>query len=482
VYPKGEIPEDIRRRLQELRRQIDEEDRRLAADPNPDYSQIAQLRQEYRHKFPYEPLTYEQIQTLTGDNTAIIEWYILSDTFVAFVVLPDRALAKPSCSEYAVRPYIWQSSPDDLQNLIDWGNDYLQTYRTNRKGWRTDLAAKLPRLAEILHLDEFLAHIPETCDKLVLVPHRYLHLFPLHALPIKNEKLKIKKGKECLLDAFPGGVAYAPNCQLLNVARSKQNREFRSLFAIQNPTGDLAYTDIEVQNIRQLFDPQRVFARDAATKEAIFPHLTEKNTTVAHCAHFSCHGYFNFNNPLLSALLLADAELPPPPPPKPDPERYLPLKDDRTLDLQKCLTLTDIFELDLSQCRLVTLSACETGVTDFTSTSDEYIGLPNGFLLAGAPNVVSSLWTVSDISTALLMLKFYQNLKASAGKDVTIALNQAQTWLRDAMTPQLKTWVSSLQLEDDDRRTIDNSLTYFGDDERPFEPPLYWAAFCAIGQ
>jgi CHAT domain-containing protein len=94
------------------------------------------------------------------------------------------------------------------------------------------------------------------------------------------------------------------------------------------------------------------------------------------------------------------------------------------VNLDKCLTLDEIFSLDLEQCRLVTLSACETGLIDFKNTSDEYIGLPSGFLLAGSSSVVSSLWNVDDLSTSLLMIKFYQNLKA--GLTVTVALNTSR--------------------------------------------------------
>nr|MDJ0632476.1 CHAT domain-containing protein [Xenococcaceae cyanobacterium MO_188.B29] len=82
---------------------------------------------------------------------------------------------------------------------------------------------------------------------------------------------------------------------------------------------------------------------------------------------------------------------------------------------------------DLRQSRLTVLSACETGLTDFRSLTDEYIGLPSGFLYAGSPNVVSSLWAVNDLSTAFLMIKLYQNLQDKDFHDsVPIALNQAQ--------------------------------------------------------
>jgi CHAT domain-containing protein len=135
----------------------------------------------------------------------------------------------------------------------------------------------------------------------------------------------------------------------------------------------------------------------------------------SHCLHFSCHGEFNHESPLESALLLAN------------PEGKLEKEEAK-------LTLGEVFEkLYLNQCRLVTFSACESGMTDPHSISDEYIGLPSGFLYAGSPSIVSTLWSVDPIATTLLMVKFYHNLKRipqiKTG-DVAIALNKAQKWLR----------------------------------------------------
>ncbi len=300
-----------------------------------------------------------------------------------------------------------------------------------------NLANRLEELPKILHLDEILQNLRQNfpkCKKLILIPHRYLHLFPLHALPVATGE---GEGK-FLQDLFPKGVTYAPNCQLLQQAQNRQRPHFNHLFAIQNPTEDLQFTDMEVEAIQSLFNPHQVLKHDEAEKAAIDGE-TLKN---AHCTHFSCHGYFNFQDALKSALILAKSEFIPPPPTD-DPSRYLSLEDNKLLDLQKCLTLEDILRLDLTHCRLVTLSACETGITDFTSTSDEYIGLPSGFILAGSPNVVSTLWAVADISTAILMIQFYQTLQQQSELSVVLALQQTQKWLREATVQDLLDWIDS---------------------------------------
>lgn len=49
-------------------------------------------------------------------------------------------------------------------------------------------------------------------------------------------------------------------------------------------------------------------------------------------------------------------------------------------------------------------------------SAEEYIGVPVGFMLAGVPCVISSLWAVPDLSTALLMERFYAtHLKDAPG-------------------------------------------------------------------
>jgi Uncharacterized protein conserved in bacteria len=61
---------------------------------------------------------------------------------------------------------------------------------------------------------------------------------------------------------------------------------------------------------------------------------------------------------------------------------------------------------------------------------DELQGLVRGFLYAGAPSVVASLWAVSDRSTADFMRELYSNIRAGLGKRA--ALRLAQLAIKDA--------------------------------------------------
>ncbi|MEG4289496.1 CHAT domain-containing protein [Microcoleus sp. C2C3] len=342
-----------------------------------------------------------------------------------------------------------------------------------------------------MRLNEIIAHIPPNCKQLILVPHRYLHLFPLHALQFTSETRFQEKTnfRGYLLDSFPAGVKYAPSLQLLELVknrittRNSPRPNQQQLFALQNPTEDLFNADMEVETIKTRFNPHQVLLKKQATKTAL--NENRENLSNANNLHFSCHGIFNFDSPLLSSLVLADSLEPqtsPPPLESNQPEEkqgYVTLRSGRKVCLEKCLTLREIFaELQLPQCSLVTLSACETGLTTSTAMTDEYIGLPSGFLYAGSINVVTSLWAVDDFATAILMIKFYQELPEA--DSVALALNAAQNWMRGVSMEDFRVWVGLLNLDEKSRQSVELWLAC-SSEEQPFRDPKYWAAFCATG-
>ncbi|MEI2577840.1 CHAT domain-containing protein [Scytonema sp. PRP1] len=424
-----------------------------------------------------EHIRFAEIQALVDDHTAIVQWYIFGNCFRAFII-----------TRHNQHPTIWKSSPQDVKDLKKWSDEYLETYATKKPLWRRQLAAKLSKLADILHINNILDLIPSSCQALILVPHRYLHLLPLHALPIGEEG-------NCLLDKFPRGVRYAPSCQLLKLAKSRNptpnpstprrgtrtgGEKSRSLFAIQDPNENLLYTNIEVETIERYFQPTTVIKKGDATKQALFQAPAFKSLCQAQVVHFSSHGYFDINSPVDSAIALADC-ISPIPADADSSKRYRKLANGDVIDLEKCLTLRDIFNLNLPECRLVTLSACETGLSDPFSTSDEYIGLPSGFLKAGTSSIVSSLWAVDDFATALLMIRFYDNQRSLP---VAQALSEAQRWLRNSTQAELIEWTQNhLNIDEEHKQTIQQRLqTWYFPEHKPFRKPEAWAGFCAIGQ
>ena len=86
-----------------------------------------------------------------------------------------------------------------------------------------------------------------------------------------------------------------------------------------------------------------------------------------------------------------------------------------------CWRSVEIIDFNLNS-KLITLSACETTLGDLNS-GDELVGLSRTFLYAGTSALVVSLWTV-DVSTSIMMTKFYQFL--NEGNSPAIALSMAQ--------------------------------------------------------
>jgi CHAT domain-containing protein len=151
----------------------------------------------------------------------------------------------------------------------------------------------------------------------------------------------------------------------------------------------------------------------------------------------------------------------------------------QTADITKCLTLADILQLQLPNCRLAVLSACETALID-TSNRSDYIGLPTGFLHAGAMGIIASLWAVNDISTALIVVKFYELL--APGISIGIALHHTQRWFKSATTTDLLNWVQdSPSFNTEQKKLISKQLDAYNSDEKPYSDIYHWAAFCAIG-
>ncbi|MEL6553696.1 MAG: CHAT domain-containing tetratricopeptide repeat protein [Cyanobacteria bacterium J06621_11] len=451
------FPPDVVSQLQQFQEEITSSQHQLQAaiaeNPSDLAQRLQQLRQQRndlqdRYLSVGSSFNLKQTQASLDEHTAIVQWFITRQGFYTFIITRSNP-----------QPWVISHTAVELQALEDWSRRYWRLYyRENSQWWRNQLPQRLQHLAQILGLDTVLTQLPETVDQLILIPHRYLHLLPLHALPIKsrlgqgaslprsnNHGDNVLSSANCLIDRFPKGVRYAPSCQLLKLSQRRRRLHFTHLLAVQNPTNDLAYSDIECEAIKGYFESVKALEQTAATKAAV----NQCAVNPIHCAHFSCHGSFESTNPLESALQLTDGPL----------------------------TLGEIFSLNLRHTRLVTLSACETGLTDPNSLSDEYIGLPSGFLYAGSLNVVSSLWSVGDVSTALLLGKFYENLQTHPS--IAVALNQAQCWLRDASGNELKQWIERNQLSLNPTLAMDLRRRF--KQEHPFQAPYHWAAFCAIG-
>lgn len=96
------------------------------------------------------------------------------------------------------------------------------------------------------------------------------------------------------------------------------------------------------------------------------------------------------------------------------------------------LRADEIETQNLASCKLVVLSACETGLGEIKGDEGVY-GLQRAFKLAGANNILMSLWSVPDAATEELMKRFYEFLLSE--KDIDRAFYNAQKSMKENKNP-----------------------------------------------
>ncbi|MDL2247601.1 CHAT domain-containing protein [Bacteroides sp. OttesenSCG-928-J23] len=108
------------------------------------------------------------------------------------------------------------------------------------------------------------------------------------------------------------------------------------------------------------------------------------------------------------------------------------------------LTAEEITRVNLSQTKLVVLSACNTGLGD-TSILEGTYGLQRAFKLAGVESIIMSLWSVPDEITCRLMIEFYKKW-LSGKKTKQQALREAQQYIRKQQ-PEPYYWAGFVVLD-----------------------------------
>jgi tetratricopeptide (TPR) repeat protein len=158
----------------------------------------------------------------------------------------------------------------------------------------------------------------------------------------------------------------------------------------------------EVELIRRLVESESRFIATGfkACRSLIESHELDDYRIL----HLSTHGTLDSEQPLLSSLIFS---------------RYSP--DGQKLD--GFLRMQDIYKLRLKS-DLIVLSACETGLGKEIK-GEGLIALTRGFMYAGVPRVIASLWKVDDNATAELMQLFYRRLFQQRVSP-SVALKEAQ--------------------------------------------------------
>jgi CHAT domain-containing protein len=283
-----------------------------------------------------------------------------------------------------------------------------------------------------------------------------LSLLPLHAAPYPVAGRSL-----CLLDEMD--VSFIPAARVLTATQAALKRRQErpiSFLGVADPQPHplaLVHARHEIRQIASLpeWTECRLLMGEEATRDALI-----RAAGGATHVHLACHGHFDSWAPLGSHLDLACGE-------------RLPLRDIQALD-------------SFPQSRLVVLSACQTAVSEFQNLPDEMLGLVAGFLQVGIPGVIGALWSVDDLSTALLMIRFYEGHLRGDGfcgegpMEPARALRRAQLWLRAVTVGELHRLLETVSPEAAAGLAL---RLEFEEDEaaRPFADPYFWAPFVLAG-
>ncbi|AFZ15257.1 protein prenyltransferase, alpha subunit [Crinalium epipsammum PCC 9333] len=418
------------------------------------------------------PPSYRQIQQLLNPTTAAIYWHISPYALHTFILKHNAPEPIPLTTPTSDHQETLPEPVNRQRQFKDWVKQWNHKYQEYSAGktplkqqpdnilpWREALPEMLQNLANILNIPAILKKInPENPDSpienLILIPHRDLHRFPLHAL-------------------FPDNfcITYLPSAQMgIDILKKYQQRDGEAgkpeienntrIFSVEHPNSqdfeDLPFAEIESATICQLFQNPTRFDSHRATKAIVETNLKDDHKIFS----FTGHGGYNYRHPEKSALYLSETDQ---------------------------LTVAEICKLPLSHYYLVTLSACETAISGDYSITTEYVGLISGFMSAGVDHVVSTLWKVESEACALIMMKFYHLLRQT--NSAPVALNQAKIWLREATWGDIAQFyqeiLTNLPVNVGSLRPLIEDALYrintMEENNCPFTDPYYWAAFTITG-
>ena len=416
----------------------------LAAELEQVQSRIRTISPEYAALTQPEPLSVREIQTqVLDDETVLLEYSFGSQKSFLWVVTPGslHIFDLPGRSEIETAAKRVYDLLTARNHAVPNETPAATSARVRRAdaGYRkaaADAAAILLRPAASLL----------TGKRLLVVGEGVLQYLPFGALP--DPDLDAHGAAAPLI--LNHEVITAPSASVLAVLRretSGRNAAPKSVAIFADPV--FSANDPRVgSQLRTAAPPDQDFVRlrfsrneaeeiarlapagstlkaldfDANRETALSPDLAQYRII-----HFATHSQLNNTQADLSGVVLS-------------------LVDRQGRPRNGFLRLYDIYNLRLKS-DLVVLSACQTALGE-DIRGEGLIGLTRGFLYAGAPRVLATLWEIDDRTTSELMKRFY-----------TGVLTRKERPAAALRTAQVELWR-----------------------DKGWDAPYYWAAFTLQGE
>ena len=323
----------------------------------------------YTTTLRFDPLVLPDVQEGLPPGTAVIQYFATAHELFIFVVTGDS--------------FHLHSVSLDQSELDELVLDYLKKLRraTPDDG---DLARLSKRLSSLL-IEPVYEDVAKS-ETLILIPSGRLNILPFASLLDESDSPLAARKRLVFL-------AKATDFMKISGSRPKEVNE---MVAFANATLDLPSAQREGEKVSEMFHDSKLFVGAEATRENLLQYASG-----ADVLHLATHGLSDPLDALNNYLALAGSGR---------------------------LSQEEIFNLELSDTSLVTLSACNTALSN-TTEYDFVASIAEAFWIAGSRSVVASVWSVDDDSTERLMTEFYRGLKED-GLGKAEALQKAQLAVR----------------------------------------------------
>jgi len=270
----------------------------------------------------------------------------------------------------------------------------------------------------------------------------------------RTDKYKKEKGKELLAIGI-SKYKEVKNNKILSEIDDKEKEKKNELSAqlktrgeIQYNLSNLAYTKLEIDNITYKMSPSDFdILYDSLATEAQIKNMNRKNSLLGYKKiHIATHGFLEDKETFGGGLAMYDSKISGPA---------------RNGENDGYLSFFEILKLNL-RADLVVLSACNTGRGRLVEGEGIY-GLNYAFYMAGANNIISSLWEIDDKTTSAFFSEFY----ARIGKAETYS--QALNNIGRIFVAHNKGIPYPCEIYSESLKKTLRSKSYF--------QPYYWAAF-----
>ena len=424
--------ESMRRGISWISPAVTEEEIKVLRDLFPIYPTRDLPKVETSNIFDEYQKFVTEIEQRHGRSVVILEYIpILQRDRVVLYVIEHNSVTM------VLLKTSWLSIKKSTQEFLQYIALSLEKYTQLRNSPRPDVRViqrikrleneinrKSTEIGQIL-FPEAIPNIGTLCEKirgksLILVPHGILHNLPFVALKLTNEESGYLIDIVDRIASIPSSMVLQ---SIISYYTSNLEKNVTNVLLVGDPDNpELPAVEAEFNAIKAVCDSVTITSEKQNIKSFFNKHAA---------VHFGAHAFFNRSDPAVSGLILKDG----------------------------ILSLAEIVMLEAFHTRLVTMGACETGEADISSIGDEVWSIATGFMNAGIPGIIGSLWMQDGDASYIFFKNFYHFL--SEKDDVGSAFRKAMNKVRRSEHLQDITSTSEIM---------------------NFASPCFWAGFNFLGE